>query len=45
MTKTLESKGFSVNLIKGDITDLEIEAFVFYSTPDRILGTGVWGAI
>lgn len=45
MTKKLESKGYSVKLVKGDITDLEIEAFVFYATHDLVLGTGFGSAI
>ncbi len=32
-------------LVKGDITDMEVEAFVFYARPDLKLGTGFGGAI
>lgn len=34
-----------VRLIKGDITDLDIDAFVFYARPDLALGSGFGGAI
>jgi O-acetyl-ADP-ribose deacetylase (regulator of RNase III) len=34
-----------VRLIKGDVTDLEVDAFVFYAEPDLALGTGFGGAI
>jgi O-acetyl-ADP-ribose deacetylase len=34
-----------VRLIKGDITDLEVDAFVFYAQPDLALGTGFGTAI
>jgi O-acetyl-ADP-ribose deacetylase (regulator of RNase III) len=34
-----------VRLIKGDITDIEIDAFVFYAQPDLALGSGFGGAI
>ena len=34
-----------VRLIKGDITDLEVDAFVFYAQPDLALGSGFGGAI
>lgn len=34
-----------VRLIKGDITDIEIEAFVFYARHDLVLGTGFGTAI
>jgi len=34
-----------VRLIKGDITDLEVDAFVFYAQPDLVLGSGFGGAI
>jgi len=34
-----------VRLIRGDITDLEVDAFVFYAQPDLALGSGFGGAI
>ncbi|NIM51949.1 MAG: O-acetyl-ADP-ribose deacetylase [Gemmatimonadales bacterium] len=34
-----------VRLSKADITDLEIDAFVFYAQPDLALGSGFGGAI
>ena len=49
MTNAVE-EGKQVNksvlrLIKGDITNLEVDAFVFYAEPDLALGTGFGGAI
>jgi O-acetyl-ADP-ribose deacetylase (regulator of RNase III) len=35
----------SIRLVKADITDLEVEAFVFYAAHDLKLGTGWGGAI
>ncbi len=35
----------TIRLIKGDITDIEVEAFVFYARPDLKLGTGFGNAI
>jgi len=35
----------TVRLEKGDITDFEVEAFVFYATEDLRLGTGFGNAI
>lgn len=34
-----------IRLIRGDITDLEVDAFVFYAQPDLALGAGFGGAI
>ena len=34
-----------LRLVKADITDLEIEAFLFYAQPDLALGSGFGGAI
>ena len=34
-----------VRLIKGDITDLDVDAFVFYAEPVLTLGSGFGGAI
>jgi O-acetyl-ADP-ribose deacetylase (regulator of RNase III) len=35
----------ALRLIKDDITDLDVDAFVFYAEPDLALGTGFGGAI
>ena len=35
----------TIRLIKGDITDIEVEAFVFYARPNLKLGTGFGNAI
>ena len=37
--------GSSVRLIRGDITELDVDAFVFYAQPDLTLGTGFGTAI
>lgn len=37
--------GTTVRLVKGDITDMEVEAFVFYASEDLKLGTGYGNAI
>jgi O-acetyl-ADP-ribose deacetylase (regulator of RNase III) len=34
-----------IRLRKGDIADLEIDAFVYYARPDLLLGAGFGGAI
>jgi len=34
-----------VRLIRGDITDLEVDALVYYAQPDLALGSGFGGAI
>ncbi|MBN1347024.1 MAG: macro domain-containing protein [Phycisphaerae bacterium] len=38
----LKTDGRILRLVKGDITDLEIEAFVYYAREDLVLGSG-WG--
>lgn len=35
----------AIRLIKGDITDLDVDAFVFYAQPDLALGSGFGTAI
>jgi len=35
----------SLRLMKGDITDLDVDAFVFYARSDLALGSGFGGAI
>lgn len=37
--------GKALRLVKGDITELDVDAFVFYAKPDLKLGTGFGGAI
>jgi O-acetyl-ADP-ribose deacetylase (regulator of RNase III) len=37
--------GCVVRLVRGDITDLEVEAFVYDARPDLVLGSGYGGAI
>lgn len=37
--------GKVLKLMKGDITELDVEAFVYYAKPDLKLGTGFGGAI
>ena len=41
----IQIKKSVVRLIKGDITDLDVDAFVFYAGPDLALGSGFGGAI
>ena len=41
----LEVNQSVIRLIKGDITDLDVDAFVFYAEPDLALGSGFGGAI
>jgi len=41
----LEVNQSVVRLIKGDITDLDVDAFVFYAEPNLALGSGFGGAI
>jgi O-acetyl-ADP-ribose deacetylase (regulator of RNase III) len=45
MEKTVSVGKGSIRLIKGDITDLEVEAFVFYARHDLQLGSGYGTAI
>jgi len=45
MPDELKVKQSLIRLMKGDITALEIEAFVYYARPDLVLGTGFGGAI
>ena len=35
----------AIRLVKGDITDLDVDAFVFYAQPDLALGSGFGNAI
>jgi O-acetyl-ADP-ribose deacetylase (regulator of RNase III) len=45
MDKQLVAKGGAIRLVKGDITDLEIESFVYYAQHDLQLGSGYGTAI
>lgn len=35
----------AIRLVRGDITMLDVDAFVFYAQPDLVLGSGFGGAI
>jgi O-acetyl-ADP-ribose deacetylase (regulator of RNase III) len=43
--KVERAVGDVVQLVKGDITELEVEAFVYYAQHDLALGSGIGGAI
>jgi len=43
VTKKL-GKG-TVRVIKDDLTDMAVDSFVFYATPDLMLGTGYGNAV
>lgn len=45
MSDELRVNQSRIRLMKGDITDLEIEAFVYYARNDLVLGSGFGGAI
>jgi O-acetyl-ADP-ribose deacetylase (regulator of RNase III) len=45
MPDELKIKQSVIRLVSGDITDLEIESFVYYARPDLLLGSGFGGAI
>jgi len=45
MEETLTINGKTLRLLKGDITDMEIECFVFYAQHDLKLGSGFGNAI
>lgn len=45
MPDQLTINGRTLRLVKGDITDLEIESFVFYAQHDLTLGSGYGTAI
>ena len=42
---TVSFGGSVVRLVRGDITELEVDAFVFYAQPDLALGSGFGGMI
>jgi O-acetyl-ADP-ribose deacetylase (regulator of RNase III) len=45
MSETVHVGGKSLRLLRGDLTDLDIEAFVFYATEDLALGSGFGTAV
>lgn len=45
MADELKVNSRSIRLAKGDITDMEIEAFVYYAQHDLVLGSGFGTAI
>lgn len=45
MADEMNIKGRRLRLQKGDITDLDIESFVYYAQPDLALGSGFGTAI
>ena len=42
---SIQIGGRTLKLIKGDLTALDVEAFVFYATPDLQLGSGYGTAV
>lgn len=45
MADLIEINGKTIRLVKDDVTDLEVEAFVYYAQEDLVLGAGWGGAI
>ena len=45
MPENVAVGGSVIRLIKGDITDIEVEAFVYYAQPNLVLGSGHGNAI
>ncbi len=45
MTDQLQVNSSTIRLMKGDITDFEIDAFVYYAQHDLVLGAGFGTAI
>lgn len=45
MSDEMKVNGCTLRLMKGDITDLEIESFVYYARNDLTLGSGYGNAI
>ncbi len=43
--KEVKIKGTTVQVMAGDVTDMEVESFVFYAAEDLKLGTGYGNAI
>jgi len=45
VSEAKQVNGVAINLIRGDITELDVDAFVFYAQHDLALGTGFGTAI
>jgi O-acetyl-ADP-ribose deacetylase (regulator of RNase III) len=45
MPDEMQIKGSTIRLVKGDITDLEVESFIYYARSDLSLGSGYGNAI
>ncbi len=45
VSEALRINNSSLRLIRGDITELEVDAFVYYAQHDLLLGSGFGGAI
>ncbi len=45
MKETKQIKGSTLSVVKADVTDIEIDAFVFYARNDLKLGSGFGNAI
>jgi O-acetyl-ADP-ribose deacetylase (regulator of RNase III) len=45
MSDELQVKNSTIRLVKGDITDLEIESFIYYARSDLALGAGFGNSI
>ena len=45
MTASMKIHNSTVRLVKGDITELEVQAFVFYAQHDLQLGSGYGNVI
>jgi O-acetyl-ADP-ribose deacetylase len=45
MTDELKIGARTIRLLKGDITEMEVDAFVYYARSDLNLGSGLGGAI
>jgi O-acetyl-ADP-ribose deacetylase (regulator of RNase III) len=45
MSDSISINGKTIRLLKGDVTDLEVEAFVYYARHDLALGSGFGNAI
>jgi len=43
--KEVKINGRVLRVVKGDVTDQEVNAFVFYASPDLVLGSGFGTAI
>ena len=45
MSESIKIQNCTLQLVKQDITDFEVEAFVFYAEPNLALGSGYGSAI